>query len=321
MKINKKAVITTGAVLGVAALVAGGTIAYFTDEDSATNNFTVGDVEIKLYESQLHRQNSGRAATFTALSSDPYYCDYNTNPTTYFGNANLIKDYSGARYCTPGMAEDTYSNNADDITAVKNGHTAANRNWGFTDDVIKTDASTYQADYLDKAAADIVPGEWIRKFSYVENLSTTEPAYVVISYKVPTNVADYVTAKIPGTPYEEDVDPNKEGIQGYFTALNKDTSATEDPYTAFPVTAKGDMDNYTGYVEDDYRVYTAVTTQPVNAGEMTFWSPVNTVKINEDVEEDTVDTLNPGDSFGIVVDVKAIQAKTFDDAVKAANKL
>ena len=166
-----------------------------------------------------------------------------------------------------------------------------------------------------------MPGEWIRKFSYVENLSTTEPAYVVISYKVPTNVADYVTAKIPGTPYEEDIDLDKEGIQGYFTPLNKDTSATEDPYTAFPVAGEGDIDNYTGYVEDGYRVYTAVTTQPVNPGEMTFWSPVNTVKINENVEEDTVDTLNPGDSFGIVVDVKAIQAKTFDNAVQAANKL
>lgn len=317
MKINKKAVVTTGAVLGVAALVAGGTIAYFTDQDTATNNFTVGDVDITLYESQLHRQNSGRAATFTALSSDPYYCDYNTNPTTYFGDASLIKSYSSARYCTPNMAQNTYSNDADDITAIKNGHTAANRDWGFTDDVIKADADTYQNGYLANAAADIVPGEWIRKFSYVENKSTTEPAYIMISYKIPTDVADYVTAKIPGTPYEEDVDGEKAGIQGYFTALTK----SGDTYSAFPVAAKDDIDSYTGYVEDGYRVYTAVTTQPVDAGEMTFWSPVNTIKINEDVEEDTVDTLNPGDSFGIVVDVKAIQSKTFDSAVQAVNNL
>lgn len=320
MKINKKAVITTGAVLGVAAIIAGGTIAYFTDQDSATNEFTVGDVEIKLYESQLHRENSGRAATFTALSSDPYYCDYNTNPTTYFGNPNLIKNYNDARYCTPNMAENTYSDDATKISAVANGHTAANRYWGFTDEVIKTDASTYVANYLSKAAADIVPGEWIRKFSYVENLSTTEPAYVMISYKVPTDVADYVTMKVPGTPYEEDVDAQKEGVQGYFTALNKDTSATSDPYSAYVLTTHG-IDDYTGYTENGYKVYTAITTQPVNAKEMTFWSPVNTVKINEDVQESTVAELAPGESFGIVVEAQAIQAKTFDNAVQAANKL
>lgn len=50
MKINRKTVLSTAAVLGVAALVAGGTIAYFTDKDTATNTFTVGDVDIILNE-------------------------------------------------------------------------------------------------------------------------------------------------------------------------------------------------------------------------------------------------------------------------------
>jgi len=322
MKANKKVVLSTATVLGVAALVAGGTIAYFTDQATpVTNSFTVGDVEIEMYESQLHRENSGRAATFTALSSDPYYCDYNTNPTTYFGNANLISgSYDAARYCTPGMAEDTYSDNENDITAVKNGHTAANRNWGFTDQVIKNDAATYVADYLTPAAADIVPGEWIRKFTYVENTSQTEPAYALISYKVPKNVADYVTVKIPGTPYEEDTNANLDGVQAYFTAVNKDIAATSNAYSAYTLTANG-IDDYTGYEEGDYIVYSAVTTQPLNAGEMSFWSPVNTVKINNNVAETTVETLNPGDTFGIIVEAKAIQAKTFDNAIDAINNL
>lgn len=50
MKVNRKTVLSTAAVLGVAALIAGGTIAYFTDKDTATNTFTVGDVDVILNE-------------------------------------------------------------------------------------------------------------------------------------------------------------------------------------------------------------------------------------------------------------------------------
>lgn len=56
MKINKKAVVSTAAVLGVAAIVAGGTIAYFTDKDTATNTFTVGNVDITLNETDFDGQ-------------------------------------------------------------------------------------------------------------------------------------------------------------------------------------------------------------------------------------------------------------------------
>ncbi|MBQ9017779.1 hypothetical protein IJ118_01815 [Candidatus Saccharibacteria bacterium] len=324
MKLNRKVVLSTAVVLGASALVAGGTIAYFTDHESKTNNFTAGDVEIEMYESQLHRENSGRAATFAALASDPYYCDYNTNPTTYFGNASLISgSYNNARYCTPGMAQNTYSDNENDISAIKNGHTAPNRYWGFTDQVIKSDAATYATNYLANAAADIVPGEWIRKFTYVENTSTTEPAYVLIRYKVPANVADYVTLKVPGTPYEEDTNTTLDGVQPYFTAVTASTDATSGntTYTAYALTANG-IDDYAGYTEGDYKVYAAVTTQPLNAGEMSFWSPINTVKINNDATEAQITALGLTDNtFGIIVEADAIQAKTFNNAIEAINNL
>ena len=42
-----------------AVAVVGASLAYFTDTKSATNTFTVGNVEIKLIESKLHRQGSG----------------------------------------------------------------------------------------------------------------------------------------------------------------------------------------------------------------------------------------------------------------------
>lgn len=40
--------------LGVTAII-GGTLAYFTDTDKATNVMTVGNVDVTLYESKLHR--------------------------------------------------------------------------------------------------------------------------------------------------------------------------------------------------------------------------------------------------------------------------
>ena len=57
---KKKTILVAAiAVMLVAALVVGGTLAYFTDTKSATNTFTVGNVHIELLESSLHRENAG----------------------------------------------------------------------------------------------------------------------------------------------------------------------------------------------------------------------------------------------------------------------
>ena len=60
---KKKTILVAAiAVMLVAALVVGGTLAYFTDAKSATNTFTVGNVSIDLIESTYHREgndNSG----------------------------------------------------------------------------------------------------------------------------------------------------------------------------------------------------------------------------------------------------------------------
>ena len=53
MKINKKATLCTAGVLAIGALAATlGTMSYFTDTDSKTNVFTVGNVDITLNEKQ-----------------------------------------------------------------------------------------------------------------------------------------------------------------------------------------------------------------------------------------------------------------------------
>lgn len=66
---KKKTILVAAiAVMLVAALVVGGTLAYFTDTKSADNTFTVGNVKIDLLESSLHRENAGIANGATSDS-------------------------------------------------------------------------------------------------------------------------------------------------------------------------------------------------------------------------------------------------------------
>ena len=333
-KSNKKIVLSTAAVLGVAALAAGGTIAYFTDKKETTNRFTVGDVKISLYESQLHRQNSGRGGNFPSLASDPDYCDWTANVQTTIGDSTLISgSYEKARYCTPN--HDISANSGAGISAVVNGHTKASRNWGYTDEEIVTDAAAYKAvddpttvedesGYFTRVKDNIAPGQWIRKFTYVKNEDESSDAYILIRYMVPTEYADKLDIKIPGTPYEEDTS-DAAGHQGYFTALTrqlKSGSTTDYEYVAVDSSAKDSMDSYTGYVETidnvEYRVYAAVTTDVVKPGEMTYWSPVNTVRLKTTV---TTNDFDYGDAVDVKVDAQAIQAKTFSSAIDAIKNL
>ncbi|MBQ3321083.1 hypothetical protein IJG71_03070, partial [Candidatus Saccharibacteria bacterium] len=232
-------VLTIGALAGVI-----GTMSYFTDTDTKDNEFVVGNVDIALYESQLHRMNSGRQGSFGALASDPDYCDWNPNPDDQGldGNTSLIKgSYEKARYCTPGM--NANEGDASTITAVANGHTRPSnpaRTWGYMDSTIETDAGSYETGYLARVAKNIVPGQWVRKFSYVKNNDASSDAYVLIRYMVPTSYADNVEVKIPGTPYEEDVHLDVDGHQGYFTAVTK----TANGYTAYDSSEADSMDYY-----------------------------------------------------------------------------
>lgn len=70
----KKKIISLALVVAMLAIaVVGGTLAYFTDEDEATNTFTVGSVEIDLLESELHRTND--SATDDQIIADDLVYD------------------------------------------------------------------------------------------------------------------------------------------------------------------------------------------------------------------------------------------------------
>ena len=312
LKMNKKKTIATATVLSVAAVIAGGTIAYFSDKtETITNSFTAGNIEVELYESQLHRMNSGRQGTFSALASDPHYCDSHTETQTgtdLDGNTGLIMgSYDNAKYCTPNM--NANEGNADSITAIENGHVGGIRTWGYKDSTIETDAAAYQTGYLADVASHLVPGQHVRKFSYAKNTGNND-SYILIRYMIPATDADKLDVKVPHTPYSN---AESEGGKAYFTAITKDDTTGKyvaKEYDAAPY--EETIDNVT------YKVYSAVTTEVVKPGEMTYWSPVNTIKIKNELTEAQV---APETVFNIKVDAQAIQATTFDDAITAINNL
>lgn len=159
----KKKVIATSAVLGLAALVlGGGTLAYFTDSKEIPNNFTVGNVEIELIESQLHRANAGVA-----------------NGST-----------SDKLLWTPGI---DMTGTPEDTSGVKNKHVAWNGAY-FSDQQILDDAANYKHDndsYFTINAKDMVPGESVRKAPYVINKGTVD-AYVRTEVLIPKTLFNII---------------------------------------------------------------------------------------------------------------------------------
>ncbi len=80
----KKKIIALCLVIALAATaVIGGTLAYFTDKDDATNTFTVGNVDITLTEPNWNSSGSADAPEVypgEALAKDPTVTNVGANP-------------------------------------------------------------------------------------------------------------------------------------------------------------------------------------------------------------------------------------------------
>ena len=81
---NKRKILLLAAVLAmVAVLGIGGTLAYFTDTEDATNTFTVGNVDIELTEPNWDKDGSGDAPDVypgEPLAKDPTITNAGANP-------------------------------------------------------------------------------------------------------------------------------------------------------------------------------------------------------------------------------------------------
>lgn len=332
MKANKKVVLSTAVVLGVAALAAGGTIAYFTDKDSAINNFTIGNVDIKLYESQLHRVNANMATSSRegtlesfALASNPHICGFTNTTTVITPNP----------YCTPNIAAYNSANGI--VSAWDNGHirraftavaglSGAGQSGVFSDQQIINDSTSDAVatvdeyggypDYVADEYDNLVPGKSVRKFVYVKNEDENTPAYVRIKVTIPKAVADNITVKIPSTPFTPstteigNLNKNDQAVAYNYFDMDEATQAYYDY-------VKNHNKSTSGMTVSSDVVLTFVAHDALNGKEMTYWSPINTVTVNSDAEASDFDDLTAAKQFGIRVDAEAIQAGGFDTAAAA----
>ena len=146
---KKKSILMAAiAVMLVAVLVVGGTLAYFTDTKSADNTFTVGNVKIDLLESSLHRENAGYVGT----------PGEELNPQ----NAELWSEVlkQGSNNTSPYKAGDTF----------------------YTDDQIKANAREYKCENV-----ELNPGEYYHKMPYVVNTGKND-AYIRIRVMIPADL-------------------------------------------------------------------------------------------------------------------------------------
>lgn len=160
----KKKILSIALVVAMVAVIAAGSLAYFTDKKAAKNTFTVGNVKIELLESQYHRVNAGKG---NAVGQ--------TEPLKggYLWAADV--DMQGTRENTPNF--------------VTSGET-----WSglyFSDDQIKADAATYKNGYFAEHSQNMVPGANVRKNPYVVNTGAND-AYIRVRALIPVSLFDVI---------------------------------------------------------------------------------------------------------------------------------
>ena len=250
-----------------------------------------------------------------------YFTDTKSETNTFtVGNVKI--DLIESRFHREGndnsgdtsIPDPTHKVTADDgMKYVTTGHTM------FTDEEIKADAETYQADYLAVKGENMVPGRGVAKCPYVVNTGAND-AYVRIRVMVPSTANnDFVAVKDGGVITNqwcsssfstgEFIDA-KGGGWNNAPAIDK-ASVTRDGVT--------------------YDVYTFTRKEPLKAGAMTEWNVWNFIGINKDATStDIQKAIDAGAikvaetdggaktmTLNVLVEADAIQAEGFADAAAA----
>ena len=225
----KKRILTVALVIALLATCFAGTYAYLTDKDVATNTFTVGNVDIKILESTLHRQN----------------------------------------------------NNA-------------------TDEQIIADSKTYQ-DYLAENGMNMVPGRWVKKAPYVQNIGNN-PAYVRVRV-----VFDRVEVEsLYFMEYTTALEDAENGVVKTMAVINADGTKTA-------VKTYDEAMEATGWTQLEY-TYTYIKALEPNA--VTYYAPFWQFAIKNRLDNGDLTEL-VGVVNKIEVCADAIQSEGFADAEAA----
>ena len=212
------------------------------------------------------------------------------------------------------IPDPTHTVTADDgMKYVTTGHTM------FTDEEIKADAETYQADYLAVKGENMVPGRGVAKCPYVVNTGAND-AYVRIRVMVPSAANnDFVAVKDGGVITNQWCSSSfstGEFIDGKGGGWNNAPAIDKASVTRDGVT---------------YDVYTFTRKEPLKAGAMTEWNVWNFIGINKDATSaDIQKAIDAGAikvaetdggaktmTLNVLVEADAIQAEGFADAAAA----
>lgn len=218
---KKKTILVAAiAVMLVAALVVGGTLAYFTDTKTETNTFTVGNVNIELLESQYHRVNAGISSEQSKVQTEPL-----SGGCLWAANVNM----QGTTENTPNY--------------VTSGETWSGQY--FSDAQIKADADNYKNGYFAQHSQNMVPGSNVRKCPYVKNTGDND-AYVRVRVLIPVSLFNVIDN---GPSYWTTTAMN----EGQVTSVAVDTYKNEGAEAVHKVT-RGDIE----YYEYDFTYTTAL---------------------------------------------------------------
>lgn len=278
---NKKQIVALATCISTVAIaVVGGTLAYFTDTDTETNTFTVGNVSIDLIESQYHRVNAGRGNTTEA---EPLQGGYLwASGVTMEGNPDNTPNYKTSEESWSGLY--------------------------FSDKQIEDDARTYKNEtdgYFTTHSKNMMPGSNVRKNPYVKNTGSND-AYIRVRVLVPVSLFDVLdngSSYWVGTALKEG-EVTSNAVTTYTDDGNKATNVKQ--------VTRGEGEKNVSYYEFDFTY-----TDAVKPGEITFWNVWSNIAINPNA---TADDLEDVKSFNVIFEADAIQADGFanaDDAFKA----
>lgn len=163
------------------------------------------------------------------------------------------------------------------------------------DDTILASSYVYE-DYL--KSKTLMPGLHINKMPYVKNTGNNN-AYVRIRIMIPATLdVNFVNSSVFCT-----------------------SAMSEGEFTRNPAYIAGEV-IVNGKVVDNYAVYEFTRVEALEPGEMTYWNVWNTIALDPEVTNQDMETVIENGiasdlTFGVKVEVDAIQADSFADATEA----
>lgn len=198
------------------------------------------------------------------------------------------------------------------------------------DATIVADDATYHTDYLPNATLmpfDLKSSHRVQsmfeectvaKNAYVQNTSTTNDCFVMVSYLIPADIAPYLDIFYVDTQFVEEDD---EILDADARTLDN-TDKSEPVYTHVSSSGANFVEQGAYPVEidgEEYYVADFIYLEHLTPGEFTQYSPISKITLIPTVTEKTIEELGLAEDrqFDILVEARVIQADGFYNALEA----